>query len=145
MAKSIAALAAGLIFGAGLAISGMTDPAKVLGFLDLFGRWDPSLAFVMGGALAVAIPGYAWARTRGRPVLEPEFAAPASNRIDSRLIGGAAIFGVGWGLAGFCPGPAIANLSTGNWRVFVFVAAMLAGMAAFRAVGRPIARPARSA
>lgn len=142
MAKSIAALAAGLIFGAGLAISGMTDPAKVLGFLDLFGRWDPSLAFVMGGALVVAIPGYAWARSRGRPVLEPSFATPASAAIDTSLIGGAAIFGVGWGLAGFCPGPAIANLSSGNWRVAVFVAAMLIGMAAFNLFARPLARPA---
>jgi uncharacterized protein len=142
MAKSIAALVAGLIFGAGLAISGMTDPSKVLGFLDLFGRWDPSLAFVMGGALAVAIPGYAWARSRGQPMLDERFVVPGSNQIDARLIGGAAIFGVGWGLAGFCPGPAIANLSTGNWRVALFVAAMLAGMAAFNMVNRPLARPA---
>jgi uncharacterized membrane protein YedE/YeeE len=120
----------------------MTDPVKVLGFLDLFGRWDPSLAFVMGGALAVAIPGYAWARSRGQPVLAGSFAVPAAQGIDARLIGGAAIFGVGWGLAGFCPGPAIANLSTGNWRVVAFVAAMLVGMAAFSTLNRPLARPA---
>lgn len=128
MAAILVHLAAGLLFGAGLAISGMVDPAKVTNFLDLAGSWDPTLAFVMGGAVAVAFAGYRIAFARGAPVLADRFELLASNRIDGRLLGGAAIFGIGWGLVGFCPGPAIASLGLGSTGVWLFVAAMLGGM-----------------
>ena len=124
----LGALLSGLVFGFGLVISGMTQPAKVIGFLDIFGTWDPTLAFVMGGALAVAIPGFYFARGRERPLLAPQFRWPTRNEIDAKLIGGAAIFGVGWGLVGLCPGPAIVNLATLLPQVFVFVIAMGAGI-----------------
>jgi len=127
--RAAAALASGLVFGLGLAVSGMMNPAKVIGFLDVAGDWDPTLAFVMGGALLVAVPAYRFIPRRGRPVLEEEFALPKKKAIDAPLLGGSALFGVGWGLVGFCPGPAIAALGTGLLPVFAFVAAMLAGMA----------------
>lgn len=130
----LAALLCGFIFGAGLVISGMTDTAKVLGFLDVLGirngTWDPTLAIVMAAALAVSIPGFALARRRDRPILADAPALPAKTAIDGRLIAGAALFGVGWGLVGFCPGPAIANLATLSPPVLLFGAAMLTGMAA---------------
>jgi len=127
----------GLVFGAGLAIAGMTNPAKVLGFLDVFGRWDPTLAFVMGGALAVSALGFAVARRSPRPWLADAFAIPTLREIDARLVGGAALFGVGWGLVGLCPGPALASLSRGSGEVLVFAAAMIAGVVLHRlAVGR---------
>ncbi len=126
MRDIIGALIAGTIFGAGLAIAQMTNPAKVIGFLDVAGSWDPSLAFVMGSALAVSAVAY---RLRGTPI-----AAPTAG-IDGRLIGGAALFGLGWGLAGFCPGPAIASLVTGSGDVALFVVSMIAGMGLFRAFG----------
>ena len=125
---ALAALAAGLLFGLGLAISQMANPAKVLAFLDLAGRWDPSLALVMAGALAVTIPGYRLVLRRPKPVLAAHFGLPTAKSIDGRLIAGAAIFGAGWGLVGFCPGPAIASLA---WTVgdnLWFIAAMAAGM-----------------
>ena len=128
MAPILAHLAAGLLFGAGLAISGMVDPAKVTNFLDLAGSWDPTLAFVMGGAVAAAFAGYRIAFARGAPVLADRFELPGRNRIDGRLLGGAAIFGIGWGLVGFCPGPAIASLGLGAGGAWLFVAAMLGGM-----------------
>ena len=130
----LAALACGFIFGSGLAISGMTDTARVLGFLDVLairtGGWDPTLAIVMAAALAVSIPGFWLARRRGRPVLAEVAAWPSKTAIDRRLLAGAALFGAGWGLVGLCPGPAIANLATLSPAVLLFVAAMLAGMAA---------------
>lgn len=129
MASTLAALAAGLLFGLGLIVSEMVDPAKVIGFLDVFGDWDPSLAFVMAGAVAVSALGYAVAKRRGRPVLASRFQVPDRRDLDIRLLCGAAIFGVGWGLAGLCPGPALVALSLVPGKVIVFVAAMLAGMA----------------
>ena len=130
-----AALAAGLVFGLGLSLSGMLDPARVQGFLDVTGAWDPTLMFVLGGAVSVALAGFALARRLPRPALDARFDWPGNRRIDARLIGGAALFGIGWGLSGLCPGPAVAALSTGALPVIVFVTAMLAGMAAFRLVG----------
>ncbi len=126
---NLVALCAGLLFGAGLTLSGMVDPVKVLGFLDLFGDWDPTLAFVMGGGLLVYIPGYQWLiRRRQRPVCENQFHLPAKDGIDKPLIIGAAIFGIGWGIGGICPGPALANLSGNLMGIWVFVATMLLGM-----------------
>ena len=128
-ARPLAALGAGLLFGLGLSLSGMLDPARVRGFLDVGGAWDPSLVFVLGGAVAVSALGYALARRLPRPALAAGFDLPTAKRIDAPLVGGAALFGIGWGLSGFCPGPAVAALSTGAVPVLVFVAAMLAGMA----------------
>lgn len=126
------ALGAGLLFGAGLAVSGMYDPAKVLGFLDLaavFGRgWDPSLAFVMIGALAVALPAFQYAKRRAQPVAAAQFQAPAAAVIDRRLVFGALLFGIGWGLVGYCPGPALAALAFADTGTMLFVLAMIGGM-----------------
>ncbi len=130
MKAVLIALLAGLVFGVGLYVSQMVNPAKVLGFLDVAGNWDPSLAFVMGGALAVAALGNAFARARPAPLAAASFQWPTSRQIDARLVGGAALFGVGWGLVGFCPGPALAGLAFGLWPVALFVTAMLIGMAA---------------
>jgi uncharacterized membrane protein YedE/YeeE len=128
------ALFCGFTFGAGLVISGMTDTNKVLGFLDVLairqGTWDPTLAIVMAAALIVSIPGFWLARRRERPVLAEVAAWPTKTAIDRPLIAGAALFGAGWGLVGLCPGPAIANLATLSPPVLLFVAAMIAGMAA---------------
>ena len=130
----LSAFVSGLLFGLGLIVSQMVNPAKVLGFLDVFGNWDPSLALVMGGAVVVSASGYVMAKRRGVPVLAPRLEIPTRRDIDPRLIGGAALFGIGWGLVGLCPGPALTALTFGPWQVFVFVAAMLAGMAVFRVV-----------
>lgn len=132
MARLISSVLAGLLFGAGLALSGMIDPAKVLGFLDVAGDWDPSLAFVMGGALAVTLLGYRLVLRRPHPLFDAAFHLPTRRDIDARLLGGAALFGIGWGLAGYCPGPALASLGFGGRGVLTFVLAMLAGMALFR-------------
>jgi uncharacterized membrane protein YedE/YeeE len=118
----------GALFGTGLTISQMVNPRKVTDFLDFFGDWDPSLAFVMGGALAVAALGFRVILRQPRPLLASEFHLPSGKRIDARLLGGSALFGVGWGLAGFCPGPAVASLAYGLWQSLVFVAAMVIGM-----------------
>ena len=126
--KALVALLAGIIFGAGLFIGGMTDPGKVIGFLDLAGRWDPSLAFVMGAALCVTLPTFQLLKGRSRPLLEERFFLPTKTDLDPRLLIGAALFGIGWGIAGLCPGPAIANLSTGSLQILGFVLAMIAGM-----------------
>ena len=126
--RTLAALFSGTLFGLGLAVSGMTNPAKVIGFLDVAGGWDPTLAFVMGGALLVTIPAFRLILGRPRPILGGDFALPKGSALDARLLGGAALFGVGWGLSGFCPGPAVAALVTGLTPVFAFVAAMMAGM-----------------
>jgi uncharacterized membrane protein YedE/YeeE len=122
-------LFAGALFGLGLAVSGMVDPQKVIGFLDIAGAWDPTLALVMGGALVVAIPAFRLTFKRSQPILEDEFELPTKKELDASLLGGAAIFGVGWGLSGFCPGPSITALASGLLPVFAFVTAMLAGMA----------------
>jgi len=124
----IAALFCGLIFGFGLLISGMMQPTKVLGFLDIFGAWDPSLAVVMMAALAVSVPGFALAKRRERPVLAMQSTWPKRTDIDRSLVIGATMFGVGWGLVGLCPGPALENLATLSPPVIAFVAAMAAGM-----------------
>lgn len=122
------AFVAGLVFGVGLIVSGMANPARVLGFLDLFGRWDPSLAFVMAGAIAVGSVGFALARRRTLSLLNTPMHLPTAREIDRRLIVGALLFGVGWGLVGFCPGPALVALGAGEGKAVVFVAAMLVGM-----------------
>jgi uncharacterized membrane protein YedE/YeeE len=132
MIAILASLAAGVVLGAGLALSQMMNPAKVIGFLSFAQDWDPTLALVMIGALIAAAPGFALARKRLAPVLEETFQIPSRRDVDPALFAGAAIFGVGWGLAGFCPGPALAALSTGMWQVFAFVAAMIVGMVLFR-------------
>ena len=128
---TLGAFVAGLIFGIGLIVSGMTDPSKVIGFLDLAGRWDPSLAFVMVGAIAVGMAGYAVARKRTVSFLGGAMHLPAARQIDLRLVLGSLAFGTGWGLAGFCPGPAIVSLGAGQDKAVVFVIAMLAGMALY--------------
>ena len=127
--RVLAALISGLVFGLGLAVSGMMNPAKVIGFLDVAGDWDPTLVFVMGGALLVAVPAYRFIPKRPRPVLEEDFALPKKQAVDAPVIWGSVLFGIGWGLVGFCPGPAVAALGTGLAPVFAFVAAMLSGMA----------------
>lgn len=130
--RLLAAFASGLLFGAGLALSGMMDPTRVLGFLDLAGAWDPSLAFVLAGAVGVSALGYAVKARMPRPALADRFEIPANRSVDARLLGGAVLFGIGWGLAGFCPGPALAGLTLGLPEVALFVAAMFAGMLLFR-------------
>ncbi len=126
----------GLLFGLGLILSGMTDPGKVLGFLDLAGLWDPSLAFVMGGAIAVGALAFAVAKKRTRSFLGGAMQVPTARDIDKRLVLGSLLFGVGWGLAGFCPGPAIVSAAAGQPKAMVFVAAMLAGMWLFEMLER---------
>lgn len=129
---SLVALLAGLVFGLGLILSGMGNPAKVQNFLDFFGSWDPSLALVMGGAIAVGLVAFTWAKrraTRNQPALLGDaMQLPTATAVDRRLLTGAALFGAGWGLAGFCPGPAVMNLATLQPEVWLFVAAMLVGM-----------------
>lgn len=132
----VIALLVGLVFGLGLIVSGMTDPARVLGFLDLAGWWNPSLAFVMGGAIAVALPAFVVAARRQRTLTGAPLQLPTATRIDRRLVLGALAFGAGWGLAGLCPGPALALIATGNGKVLVFVASMLAGMGIFEVAER---------
>lgn len=138
MGKIVFAFVAGVVFAIGLLVAQMTNPAKVAGFLDITGQWDPSLALVMGGALAVF--GAAWALSRrpgARPLLDPDFNVPGARDIDGRLIAGSLLFGVGWGLGGFCPGPALVSAGFGEPRVWLFVAAMVAGMIGFnRFTGR---------
>ncbi len=126
--RAIAALGCGLVFGLGLSLSGMLDPARVQGFLDVTGAWDPSLAFVMGGAVTVTYCGLFLVRRMRRPLLGQHFGLEADRPIDARLLVGSTLFGIGWGLAGFCPGPAVAALSTGLLPVLAFVAAMVTGM-----------------
>lgn len=130
------ALITGLVFGIGLIVSGMTNPAKVLGFLDLAGRWDPSLALVMAGAILVALPAFRVAARRRQSLLGEPMQLPTATRIDRRLVLGSLAFGAGWGLAGFCPGPALASLATGAVQPLIFCAAMLAGMGIFEFIER---------
>ena len=133
--RNMIALLCGLVFGIGLSVSGMTDTAKVLGFLDVFGNWVPDLAFVMGGAVCVTLLAFPLVLRRGKPLLSASFSLPVSKAIDSRLLGGAAIFGIGWGIYGYCPGPALCALLYLDWKTAVFVTAMLIGMALANRVG----------
>jgi uncharacterized protein len=127
--RTLAAFGCGLVFGVGLAVSGMMNPAKVIGFLDVAGNWDPTLVFVMGGALLVTMPAYRVILARRRPVLANGFSLPTKKSLDAPLIWGSALFGVGWGLVGFCPGPALAAIGTRLPAVLEFVAAMVTGIA----------------
>lgn len=129
-------LLAGLVFGLGLILSGMADPAKVLGFLDLFGPWDPSLALVMLGAIAVGLVAFTVAKRQTRSVLGLELRLPAARNIDRRLVAGSLLFGVGWGIAGFCPGPALVALGMGELKAAAFAAAMVLGMGIFELLER---------
>ena len=134
-------LALGLLFGVGLVVSGMSDPAKVLNFLDLAGTWDPSLAFVMGGAVLVAFVGYRLVLARGEPIAGDRFHLPKRNDIDARILAGPALFGIGWGLGGFCPGPALTALGLGATGTLAFIPAMILGMWAARLLGEGSASP----
>lgn len=128
---ALSALLSGLVFGLGLIVSGMANPAKVLGFLDLAGAWDPSLALVMAGAILVGFFAFLIAKKRTRSYLGAEMKLPTASAIDSRLLTGSALFGAGWGIAGFCPGPGLVALGMGEAKALVFVAAMLVGMVVF--------------
>ena len=130
--RGLTAIASGIIFGLGLAISQMVNPQKVVGFLDVTGNWDPSLALVMGGAVAVTFIAFRLTRNSKAPLFDSMFHRPDKTRVDATLVVGSAVFGVGWGLSGYCPGPGIAMLSTGSMEALVFVAAMIAGSFACR-------------
>lgn len=136
----LSSLLLGLVFGVGLIVSGMTNPAKVIGFLDLAGAWDPSLALVMGAAVTVGLAGFAFAGRRASSLLGAPLHLPAARHIDRRLVLGSIAFGIGWGMAGFCPGPALVSLGTGNLKAIVFVLAMLCGMGIYEFLQRaPVA------
>ena len=132
--RKLTAFIAGLLFGFGLLLAGMANPKKVLGFLDLAGIWDPSLALVMIGAIGTAIIPLAWARQQTHSLLGGPMQLPVKRELDLRLIGGSLVFGIGWGIAGICPGPAVAILLIGHWQAFVFMLAMLVGMLLFTAL-----------
>jgi len=132
MRGTLAGLITGFLFGLGLCLSGMTSPAVIQGFLDVAGAWNPALIFVMAGGVAVTFLGYRFLVPKSRPLWAKQFSIPAATRIDAPLLLGAAIFGIGWGLAGYCPGPAVASLASGRMSVFVFVLSMLAGMILMR-------------
>ncbi len=140
MKYTLASFASGLIFGIGLLVSGMSNPEKVLGFLDIAGLWDPSLAFVMGGAIVVGLFAFAFARRRTLSFLGYHMKLPASDRVDKRLVIGSLLFGAGWGLAGFCPGPGLVALGAGEAKAAVFVISMIAGMAMFELLEKARAR-----
>jgi len=141
--KMVTTYLIGLVFGLGISISGMANPAKVLNFFDIAGAWDPSLIFVMGGALVTTFIGYKLVFGRSAPLFEGGFSVPTSRLIDARLVGGSALFGIGWGIAGFCPGGALPALGTGRWEVFIFTGALVAGI--FLAIAIQSTRNARSA
>ena len=136
MKHRISEFLVGLLFGLGLILSGMTDPSKVIGFLDIFGLWDPSLALVMGGAIAVGFFAFALAKKRTVNFLGGALRLPTSSQIDKPLVIGAVLFGAGWGVAGFCPGPALVSLASGQIKAAAFVVFMLAGMQLFEMLGR---------
>lgn len=140
--RGLAALAAGLLFGLGLAVSQMTDPAKVLNFLDVAAAWDASLLFVMAGAVGVTVVGFPWVLRRGAPRFDDRFHLPARRAVDGALVAGAALFGVGWGLAGYCPGPALASVGLGNGEAWILLPAMAAGYGLRRWQVRRRERPA---
>ena len=139
----ITSLLSGLMFGAGLILSGMSNPAKVLGFLDIGGAWDPSLALVMAGAIAVGLVAFAAAKRRAVSLLGAEMKLPTTTAIDRRLVLGSLLFGVGWGVAGFCPGPVLVAVGMGSGKAIVFAAAMLLGMGVFELMERRSSRPHR--
>lgn len=144
------AFLAGLLFGSGLILSGMSNPAKVLAFLDLTGQWDPSLLFVMLGAILVAALAFRVGGARARTVFGGSIHLPGARPVDARLVGGSLVFGIGWGLVGYCPGPALTSLAVGGWPTLLFVAAMIAGMVVFESAERIAAwragrTPARAA
>ncbi|MEO1168174.1 MAG: DUF6691 family protein [Pseudomonadota bacterium] len=139
MRTAILALASGTLFGAGLAISGMADPTRVRDFLDLFGRWDPTLAFVMAGAILPMAIAWQIQRRRAAPLVSSEFSVPSTTKIDGKLVNGSLLFGVGWGVAGLCPGPAIAGLALRPSAALIFVVAMVVGMAVHRGLNRFVA------
>jgi uncharacterized membrane protein YedE/YeeE len=143
--KLLTAYLIGVIFGVGIAISGMANPAKVLNFFDIAGTWDPSLILVMGGALVTTFIGYKLVFGRAAPVFEGSFNVPTSRTIDIRLVGGSAVFGIGWGIAGFCPGGALPALGTGRWEVFAFTAALVVGIFLARFAQSTAARRAQAA
>ena len=145
MLAIVCAVVSGILFGLGLTISHMVDPAKVLAFLDIAGNWDPSVACVMLGALRVTVPTYALARRRAAPLYATEFIAPSAGHVDKPLACGALLFGVGWGLVGYCPGPALASISFGKAHTLLFVCAMLICMGAFSAIKRKRASSLRTA
>jgi uncharacterized membrane protein YedE/YeeE len=145
MMAAFSASAAGFLFAIGLGVGGMADPARVVGFLDVAGAWDPSLAFVMAGALGTYAPLRRRILRRGRPVCAPAFPALDRAAVDVRLVAGAGLFGVGWGLAGYCPGPALTSIAAGTATVHVFVAAMAAGMIAFEGWQRRATAASRGA
>lgn len=132
MPRSLAAFVCGLLFGLGLAVSGMMNPAKVLNFLDITGTWDPSLLFVMGGAVVVTFIGYRLVFGRERPVFAESFTLPTAKDVDQKLLLGAAVFGIGWGVGGYCPGPALAGLLMGNTQTLIFIGALVVGLLAGR-------------
>jgi len=132
--KNVLALISGLVFGFGLILSGMANPAKVIGFLDIAGSWDPSLAFVMGGAIAIGFFAFKYAETRDTTFLGEELNLPRNNTIDKRLIGGSLLFGAGWGLGGFCPGPGLVSLGMGYSGGIIFALSMVVGMLAFELI-----------
>lgn len=142
--NTLSSFIVGLIFGAGLILAGMTDPSKVIGFLDIAGHWDPSLALVMGGAILVGLVAFRFANKRTTNFLGGAIHLPTRRDIDLRLAGGSMVFGIGWGMAGFCPGPALTALGTGNTKAMVFVAAMIAGMALFEMAERLWNAPRRA-
>lgn len=136
MQRTLSAFIAGLLFGVGLAVSQMTNPLKVLGFLDVAGDWDASLMLVLGGAVTVTFIAFRFVLRRTEPIFDSQFHLPKLSTVDKKLIGGSALFGVGWGIAGYCPGPGLASLSTLNPEAIVFVATLLAGMLVYRAFER---------
>jgi len=142
---TLSSLIVGLIFGIGLILAGMTNPAKVIGFLDITGTWDPSLAFVMGGAILVAIVAFRFAKKRTINFLGGAMRMPTSDMIDKRLVIGSLLFGAGWGMAGFCPGPALTSIGTGNPKAVIFVVAMIVGMAIFELADRFWHQPRQAA
>jgi uncharacterized membrane protein YedE/YeeE len=142
---TLSSLIVGLIFGIGLILAGMTNPAKVIGFLDITGTWDPSLAFVMGGAILVAIVAFRFAKKRTANFLGGAMRMPTSDMIDKRLVIGSLLFGAGWGMAGFCPGPALTSIGTGNPKAVIFVVAMIVGMAIFELADRFWHQPRQAA
>jgi uncharacterized membrane protein YedE/YeeE len=142
--NTLAAFTSGLVFGLGLLVSGMADPGKVKGFLDLAGAWDPSLAFVMGGAILVGFFAFRFASRRAQSFLGGAMQLPTRRDIDLRLVAGSTVFGVGWGLAGYCPGPALVSLGAGQDKAVVFVAAMLGGMLIYTALERYMEAPRKT-
>ncbi len=140
MARLVVSVVAGMLFGLGLAVSGMTQPARVLGFLDPLGAWDPTLLFVLGGAVGVTVVAFRFVLRRPAPVLAERFHLPVARAIDRPLVAGAALFGVGWGISGYCPGPGVSLLASPTWETWVFLPAMLAGIALHRSFGARQAR-----